>query len=148
VRALVQRVQNAKVTVNGTVTAQIGGGILVFLGITHCDTKIQAEHLARKVTHLRIFPDAESKMNLSLIDIGGELLGVSQFTLYGDTRKGNRPSYSEAAPPEIAKPLYEHFLESCRLNGITVQRGVFQAHMTVELINDGPVTLLCEAKSK
>jgi D-aminoacyl-tRNA deacylase len=148
VLALVQRVQNARVTANGAVTGQIGTGILVFLGITHTDTKAEAEQLAKKVTRLRIFPDSESKMNLSLIDICGELLAVSQFTLYGDARKGNRPSYSEAARPEVAQPLYEHFLVSCRNNGIKVQTGIFQAHMMVELINDGPVTLLCEAKSK
>ena len=145
-RALVQRVQNAKVTVDSTVTGQIGRGILVFLGVTHSDTAAEAEHLARKVTQLRIFPDAESKMNLSLIDIGGELLVISQFTLYGDTQKGNRPSYSEAARPEWARALYEHFLDSCRSKGITVQSGIFQAHMMVELTNDGPVTLLCEAE--
>ena len=120
----------------------------MFLGVTHTDSEAEAEYLARKVTHLRIFPDSESKMNLSLVDIGGELLVVSQFTLYGDTQKGNRPSYAEAAPPERAQPLYEHFLESCRINGIRVQSGVFQAHMLVELINDGPVTVLCESKSK
>ena len=147
-RALVQRVQSANVTVNGTVTGQIGRGILVLLGITHTDTETEAEYLARKVTHLRIFPDAESKMNLSLVDIKGELLAVSQFTLYGDTQKGNRPSYAEAAPPELAQPLYDHFLDSCRSSGIRVQAGIFQAHMLVELINDGPVTVLCETKSK
>lgn len=145
-RALVQRVRDAQVIVNDTVTGQIGPGIVVLLGITHNDTTAEAEHLAHKVTHLRIFPDAESKMNLSLIDINGELLAVSQFTLYGDTRKGNRPSYSEAARPEVAQPLYEHFLNSCRSKGIRVQTGIFQAHMMVELTNDGPLTLLCEAK--
>jgi D-tyrosyl-tRNA(Tyr) deacylase len=139
-------VQSAKVTVNGAVTGQIGPGILVFVGITHSDTDTQAEHLARKVTHLRIFPDRAGKMNLSLIDTQGELLAVSQFTLYGESEKGNRPSYSEAARPELAQPLYEHFLYSCRLNRIRVHSGVFQAHMMVELINDGPVTILCEVK--
>ncbi|HZS56855.1 MAG TPA: D-aminoacyl-tRNA deacylase [Bryobacteraceae bacterium] len=147
-RALIQRVRSAKVTVNGAVTGKIDLGIVVLLGVAQTDTESEAEHLARKVTHLRIFPDAESKMNLSLIDVGGELLAVSQFTLYGDTHKGNRPSYSEAASAEIAEPLYEYFLDSCRRNGIRVQSGVFQAHMMVELLNDGPVTLLCEAKSK
>ncbi len=141
-----QRVLNAKVTVNGAVTGQISRGILVLLGVAQDDTSFEAEHLARKVTHLRIFPDIESKMNLSLIDIDGELLGISQFTLYGDTQKGNRPSYSQAARPEVARPLYECFLESCRRNGIRVQAGIFQAHMTVELTNDGPVTLICEQK--
>jgi D-tyrosyl-tRNA(Tyr) deacylase len=132
--------------VNDTVTGEIGAGIVVLLGITHTDTHLEAEHLAHKVTHLRIFPDAESKMNLSLADIGGDLLAISQFTLYGDTEKGNRPSYSEAASPTLAQPLYEHFVDSCRRTGIRVETGVFRAHMMVELTNDGPVTLLCEAK--
>jgi D-tyrosyl-tRNA(Tyr) deacylase len=144
VRALVQSVQSARVLVDGNLTGEIGIGILALLGISHRDTKSEAELLAQKVTHLRIFPDLEGKMNRSLLDVGGELLIVSQFTLYGDTRKGNRPSYSEAARPEIAEPLYEHFLDSCRLGGTRVQTGVFQAHMTVQLTNDGPVTLLCE----
>jgi D-tyrosyl-tRNA(Tyr) deacylase len=148
VRALVQRVRQAAVKVGGVVTGHIETGLLVFLGITHTDTPEQAEQLARKVIHLRVFPNAESKMNLSLVDIQGELLAISQFTLYADTHKGNRPSYSEAARPEIALPLYEHFVESCRANGIRVQTGQFQAHMLVELINDGPVTILCEANSK
>lgn len=147
-RALVQRVQTAKVTVNGSIVGKIERGILVLLGITHSDTRVEAEYLARKVTHLRIFPDVEGKMNLSLVDINGELLAVSQFTLYGDTEKGNRPSYADAARPELAEPLYEHFLHSCASNGIRVQSGIFRAHMLVELVNDGPVTVLCEAKSK
>jgi D-tyrosyl-tRNA(Tyr) deacylase len=132
----------------GMLTGQIGGGLVVLLGVRHTDNREQAEELARKVIHLRIFPDAERKMNLSLLDIDGELLAVSQFTLYADTQKGNRPSYSEAAPAEIAQPLYEHFVESCRSSGIRVQTGRFQAHMLVELTNDGPVTILCESKSK
>ena len=144
-RAVIQRVRNARVLVDDTVTGQIGEGLLVFLGVSHSDTQQQAELLANKVTKLRVFADAESKMNLSLIDIGGELLVVSQFTLYGDTRKGNRPSYSDAARPDAALPLYECFVNNCRARGIRVATGVFQAHMLVELINDGPVTLLCEA---
>lgn len=146
-RALVQRVRNAKVSVDGVVTGEIGAGLVVLVGVTHTDTESEAEHLARKVIHLRIFPDSESKMNRSLMDIDGELLAVSQFTLYGDTHKGNRPSYSEAARPEVAQPLYECFLNCCRSNGIRVQMGVFQAYMLLELTNDGPVTLFCEAKS-
>lgn len=134
--------------VDSTVTGQIGIGLVVLLGVTHRDTHAEAEQLAKKVIHLRIFPDTEGKMNLSLMDIGGELLIVSQFTLYGDTRKGNRPSYSEAARPEVAQPLYQHFLDSCSSSGIRVQTGVFQAHMTLQLTNDGPVTLLCEVASK
>ncbi|MBV8896638.1 MAG: D-tyrosyl-tRNA(Tyr) deacylase [Acidobacteriaceae bacterium] len=147
-RALVQRVRNARVSVEGTVTGQIGMGLAVLLGVSHLDTPAEADHLAKKVTQLRIFPDTEGKMNLSLLDIRGELLIVSQFTLYGDTRKGNRPSYSEAARPELAQPLYERFMEACRRSGIVVQTGVFQAHMVLELANDGPVTLLCESESK
>lgn len=147
-RALVQRVREAKVTVDDSVVGQIGPGLLVLVGISHGDTRKEAENLASKVVQLRIFPDIDRKMNLSLRDIDGELLSISQFTLYGDTQKGNRPSYTEAARPEVAKPLYEHFTDSCGSNGIRVQRGVFQAHMLVESIYDGPVTLLCEANSK
>ena len=132
-------------TIDGIVAGQIGPGILVLLGITHADTNSDAERLARKVTQLRIFPDSESKMNLSLSDTQGDLLVVSQFTLYADTQKGNRPSYSQAARPEIAQGLYGHFVDSCRSTGIRVQTGRFQAHMLVELINDGPVTVLCES---
>lgn len=142
-RALVQRVSEASVTVDGRITGQIGPGLLVFLGVTHADTKIRAEQLARKVIHLRIFPDVEGKMNRSVMDIAGKVMVVSQFTLYGDTRKGNRPSYSEAANRDIAEPLYEWFVKSCQDSGIEVSTGVFQAHMEVRLVNDGPVTLLC-----
>ena len=147
-RALLQRVVRASVTIDGIVAGQIGPGILLLLGVTHADTNNDAEQLARKVIQLRIFTDSESKMNLSLLDIQGELLVVSQFTLYADAQKGNRPSYSHAAPPEIALRLYEHFVDSCRSTGIRVQTGRFQAHMLVELINDGPVTILCESKGK
>ena len=147
-RALLQRVKNARVTANGTVTGSIGTGILVFLGVSQADDERDADELARKVIHLRIFPDSDSKMNLSLLDIEGELLVISQFTLYADTAKGNRPSFTEAARPETAEPLYRRFIESCRRNGITVQTGVFQAHMLIDLTNDGPVTILCESRSK
>lgn len=146
-RALVQRVSEASVTVDGVVTGLIAKGLLVFLGIRHDDTDVQAEHLAGKVLRLRIFPDEESKMNRSLGDISGELLVISQFTLYGDTRRGNRPSYSEAAPPEKARRLYEHFIKVCRETGVKVETGVFQAHMDVHSINDGPVTLMCYSES-
>lgn len=147
-RALLQRVVRASVTIDGIIAGQIGRGILVLLGVTHADTEDDAERLARKVMQLRIFPDNESKMNLSLMDVRGELLVVSQFTLYADAQKGNRPSYSQAAPPDIARRLYENFVDSCRSTGLKVQTGRFQAHMLVELINDGPVTILCESKSK
>lgn len=142
-RALVQRVTQASVTVNGTVAGQIGNGLLVLVGIRSGDTKLQAELLSKKVMQLRIFADTEGKMNRSLLEVGGELLIVSQFTLYADTAKGNRPSYSEAAAPDLAKPLYESFVDNCRRRGATVATGVFQAHMEVRLTNDGPVTLMC-----
>lgn len=145
-RAVIQTVLRASVTVDGLVTGEIGTGLVVLLGVTHRDTPADAEQLAHKVTHLRIFRDADSKMNLSLLEIGGQLLAVSQFTLYADTQKGHRPSYSEAAPARLAEPLYEHFVASCRLKGIRVQTGRFQAHMLLELTNDGPVTIICESK--
>jgi D-tyrosyl-tRNA(Tyr) deacylase len=146
-RALVQRVTDASVIVNGSVTGQIGKGLLVFLGIKHNDSTPLADKLVRKVTQLRVFADEEGKMNCSLLEISGELLVVSQFTLYGDTRKGNRPSYSDAAKPEMAERLYQYFIEACRATGAVVSTGVFQAHMDVRLVNDGPVTLLCSVES-
>jgi D-aminoacyl-tRNA deacylase len=136
-RALVQRVTRASVTVDGLARSAIGPGLLVFLGVTHDDTFATADRLAEKVRALRVFPDAEGRMNEPLGD--REVLVVSQFTLYGDARKGNRPSYVEAARPEHAEPLYEHF--RARLGA---QGGVFGEHMQVDLVNDGPVTLLLE----
>ena len=127
----------------GAVTGLIGRGLLVFLGIHRDDRDAQVEQVAGKVLRLRVFPDDEGKMNRSLTEISGELLVISQFTLYGDTRKGNRPSYSEAAPPEIARRLYERFISVCRQAGVKVETGVFQAHMDVRLVNDGPVTVMC-----
>ncbi len=147
-RALIQRVRCAKVTVDRVVQGEIGLGLLVLLGVTHSDTEAQADHLAGKVVQLRIFPDREGKMNRSLLDISGEMLVVPQFTLYADTQHGNRPSYSGAAPPSQAEPLYGRFVDSCRRTGIRVDTGKFQAHMMVDLTNDGPVTLLCEVNSK
>ncbi|MGI9073252.1 MAG: D-aminoacyl-tRNA deacylase [Bryobacteraceae bacterium] len=146
-RALVQRVSEASVAVQGLVTGHIGAGLLVLLGIRSDDTPARAELLARKVVQLRIFPDEEGKMNRSLLEIFGEMLVVPQFTLYGETDKGNRPSYSQAARPEIAEPLYEYFLKVCRDRGLSVSTGIFQAHMQVRLINDGPVTLMCYSES-
>lgn len=146
-RALVQRVSEASVTVDGGVRGQIGAGLLVFLGVRHDDTEARAQHLAWKVIHLRIFPDLNGKMNRSLADISGELLIVPQFTLYGDTRKGNRPSYAEAARRELAERLYDYFANACREQGIQVSTGVFQAHMEVRLVNQGPVTLLCYSEA-
>jgi D-tyrosyl-tRNA(Tyr) deacylase len=146
-RALVQRVSEASVAVQGSVTGHIGTGLLVLLGIRSDDTPARGELLARKVVQLRIFPDEEDKMNRSLLDISGEMLVVPQFTLYGETDKGNRPSYSRAARPEMAEPLYEYFLKACRDRGVSVSTGIFQAHMQVRLINDGPVTLMCYSES-
>lgn len=145
-RALVQRVSEASVTVHSRLTGQIGRGLAVFLGIRNGDTSARAERLAHKIIHLRIFPDESGKMNRSLLETAGELLVVSQFTLYGDTRKGNRPSYAEAAPAAAAEPLYRHFVQCCIQTGLRVAIGEFRAHMEVRLVNDGPVTLLCSAE--
>jgi len=145
-RALVQRVSEASVLVNSSTVSQIQKGLLIFLGIRQDDTEAQAEQLATKIGQLRIFRDSDGKMNLSLRDISGEMLIVSQFTLYGDTRKGNRPSYLDAAKPEKALALYECFIEKCRSRGFPVATGIFQAHMEVRLINDGPVTIWCDTE--
>jgi D-tyrosyl-tRNA(Tyr) deacylase len=139
VRALVQRVSEASVTVDGNEVARIGSGLLVLLGIRNGDGTDQADRLAQKLLALRVFEDPDGKMNLSVRDTDGELLVVSQFTLYGDTRKGNRPSFVEAAPPEEAEPLYERVRDA-----LCAQGGVFGARMSVALTNDGPVTLLLE----
>lgn len=146
-RALVQRVSQASVTVDGSVTGQIERGLVVFIGVRHDDTHARAEQLAYKIIHLRIFPDQQGKMNLNLLEIAGQLLVVSQFTLYADTRKGNRPSYSEAAQRGLAEPMYEYFIQQCRERGAPVSTGIFQAHMQVKLVNDGPVTLMCSSES-
>lgn len=140
-RALVQRVSRASVTIDGQVHGAISQGFLVLLGITDGDTASDAVYLADKVVKLRVFTDAQDKMNLALHDVGGALLVVSQFTLYGDCKKGNRPSFIAAARPETAIPLYEAFLDRCRASGLAVETGEFGADMQVELINDGPVTL-------
>ena len=139
-RALVQRVSEASVTVNGTEVARIGPGLLVLLGIRRGDSEADADRLAAKLLALRIFEDGDGRMNLSVADVDGELLCVSQFTLYGDTRKGNRPSFVEAAPPGEAELLYERVREA-----LNAQGGVFGAHMAVALVNDGPVTVLLES---
>lgn len=140
-RALIQRVSRAKVTIDGTIHGEIGRGLLVLLGVCEGDTTAQAEYLADKCVGLRIFTDENDKMNLSLSDVDGGILIVSQFTLYGDCRKGKRPSFINAARPETAIPLYEHFIERCRQSGRPVGTGEFGADMQVELVNDGPVTL-------
>ncbi|MEM9522071.1 MAG: D-aminoacyl-tRNA deacylase [Actinomycetota bacterium] len=143
-RGLVQRVARAKVTVGDEVTGEIGPGILVFVGVTHDDTDAQADKLADKVWNLRIFDDDDGVMNRSAADEGHEILVVSQFTLYGDTRKGRRPGYSDAARPEVAEPLVERVIEQLRAAGATVATGRFRADMAVELVNDGPITLSVE----
>jgi D-aminoacyl-tRNA deacylase len=142
-RALLQRVTEARVTVDKTVTGEIGRGLLVLLGVSKLDTAADAEFVAQKVLNLRIFEDENGKMNRSLLDTGGAMLVVSQFTLYGDCRKGRRPSFDDAAPAEQARALYEHFVAIARRT-VRVETGVFQAHMSVSLINDGPVTLIVE----
>ena len=139
-RALVQRVSRAAVEVDGEEVAGIGPGLLVLIGVRTGDTAEQADRLAGKLERLRVFEDGDGKLNLSVRDVGGELLCVSQFTLYGDARKGNRPSFVDAAPPELAEPLYERVRSA-----LGAQGGAFGAHMRVSLVNDGPVTLLLEA---
>ncbi|MFN8493452.1 MAG: D-aminoacyl-tRNA deacylase [Caldilineaceae bacterium] len=140
-RAVIQRVSEASVTVEGEQIAQIGRGFLLLLGISHSDGEGEAAYLARKIAGLRLFEDAEGKTNLGLSDVDGKVLAVSQFTLYADARKGRRPSFTDAARPEQAQPLYLRFCELLAAEGIAVQRGIFQAHMQVALVNDGPVTL-------
>lgn len=144
-RAVIQRVTHAQVEVNGHVTGAIEGGLLVLLGIQHEDTEQDAGYLTRKITGLRIFNDEAGKMNRCIKDVGGSLLVVSQFTLYGDCRKGMRPSFDRAARPDHAKRLYEYFIEQVRTTGVRIQTGVFQASMQITLTNDGPVTLICES---
>ncbi|MEE8450574.1 MAG: D-aminoacyl-tRNA deacylase [Thermoguttaceae bacterium] len=144
--ACIQRVSRAQVTVAGDVCGRIDAGMLVLLGVADDDTEADARQLARKVAGLRIFEDAEGKMNLSLGDVGGAMLVVSQFTLLGDCRKGRRPSFVAAAPPELAERLYETFVATVAEEGIAVATGRFRQHMQVELVNDGPVTLLVESK--
>ena len=145
-RAVVQRVTRASVAVDGRVAGEIGAGLLVFLGVNRTDNPESAEYLAEKIANLRIFSDEAGKMNLSLLDISGSALVVSQFTLYGDTRGGRRPSFIQAAPPEEASRLYDEFVQSMRALGVAVETGVFQAHMQVELVNDGPVTILLDSE--
>jgi D-tyrosyl-tRNA(Tyr) deacylase len=144
-RALVQRVTHAKVEVEGVVTGEIEAGLLVLLGASRLDSPADADYLAEKIVQLRIFPDEAGKMNRSLVETGGALLVVSQFTLYGDCRKGRRPSFDQAAPPEQARALYQHFVSAARRLCPRVETGVFQAHMAVSLLNDGPVTLIVES---
>ena len=141
-KVVIQRVSEASVTVGGEVTGSIGRGLLVLVGVGQGDTAETAAALAGKVARLRIFCDADGKMNLSVQDVGGGVLAVSQFTLLADTRKGNRPSFTDAAPPEEANVLYEKFCEALSAAGLAVAKGVFGAHMMVRLVNDGPVTIV------
>jgi D-tyrosyl-tRNA(Tyr) deacylase len=143
-RAVVQRVSRASVSVEGGVVGAIGRGVAVLVGVTHGDTEEQAEWLARKIAGLRIFEDDVGKLNAGLLDVDGAALVISQFTLYADAHKGRRPGFSDAAPPEVAEPLVEHFAQVLRDHGVPVETGVFGAHMLVEIHNDGPVTILLE----
>ncbi|HEY6334083.1 MAG TPA: D-aminoacyl-tRNA deacylase [Blastocatellia bacterium] len=145
-RTIVQRVSTARVEVEGRVTGEIARGILVLLGVGQADTEADADYLADKIVNLRIFNDPEGKMNLSLADIGGKALVVSQFTLYADVRRGRRPSYTDAAEPKTANRLYEYFVSRVRTLRIPTETGVFQAHMQVSLTNDGPVTIMMDSK--
>ncbi|MCL4458549.1 MAG: D-aminoacyl-tRNA deacylase [Chloroflexi bacterium] len=143
-RALIQRVREASVTVDGKVVSQIGPGLVVLLGIGHTDTEATAKKLAEKISHLRIFPDASSKFNLSALDVSAEVLVISQFTLYADTKKGHRPSFTEAAPAGLAKHLVQRVSEFLQETGLRVASGRFQASMLVKILNDGPVTIMLE----
>lgn len=145
-RAVVQRVSRAQVSVNDEIVGKIGPGLLVLLGVSKTDTYADADYLAAKILGLRIFEDENGKMNLSLSDTVGSILAVSQFTLYGDVRKGRRPSFDEAAPPPLANELYEYFVRKIRESGIPCETGRFQALMKVELVNDGPVTILLDSQ--
>ncbi len=149
-RALIQRVTEASVTIDGSTHAAIGKGLLVLLGVTHADTADRADYLAGRCAALRIFEDQSGKMNLSVRETGGEVLVVSQFTLYGDTRRGNRPSFTDAAPPALAEELYRRFVDAlaAQLPPDRVKTGVFRAMMQVALVNDGPVTLTLESREE
>ncbi len=144
-RAVVQRVSRAKVTVDGWSTGEIGMGLLVLLGVSHEDTEADVNYLAEKIAGLRIFEDEDGKMNRSVLDAGGSVLAVSQFTLYGDVRRGKRPSFDAAAPPDHARRLYELFVERIRAAGLRCETGRFQATMSVELVNEGTVTILLDS---
>jgi len=143
-RAVVQRVSRASVSVDGEIIGATGRGVVVLVGVTHGDEEEQAEWLARKIAGLRIFEDRAGKINASLLDVEGAALVISQFTLYADTHKGRRPGFTDAAPPEVAEPLVEHFAQALRAHGVPVETGAFGAHMRVEIHNDGPVTILLE----
>jgi D-aminoacyl-tRNA deacylase len=144
-RAILQRVQRGHVAVDGNIVAEIGPGYVILLGVTHQDSPAEVKKLAEKTVHLRVFEDEQGKMNLSALDTGAEILVISQFTLFADAKKGRRPSFTDAAPPEIAEPLVAQFVAALRSLGITkVQSGVFGAHMRVHIENDGPVTIILD----
>lgn len=145
-KVVLQRVKRASVTVEGEITGNIQKGYMLLVGITHEDTQQDIEYVAKKVAELRLFEDADGKMNYSILDVGGDILSVSQFTLYADTKKGRRPSFTDAARPDIAKPLWDAFNEQLRAHDLKVETGIFGAMMDVELINDGPVTIILESK--
>ncbi|WP_203339791.1 D-aminoacyl-tRNA deacylase [Planococcus beijingensis] len=145
-RVVLQRSKKASVTVEGDITGAISSGYVLLVGITHEDTEKDAEYLAGKIAQLRLFEDEEGKMNRSILDNGGEILSISQFTLYGNVKKGRRPSFTSAARPETAEPLWQAFNDALRHQGLVVETGVFGAMMDVQLVNDGPVTILVESK--
>ncbi len=145
-RIVAQRVSHAKVLIDGETVSQIDRGLLLLVGIKNDDAPADADFLARKCLNLRVFEDQQGKLNLSVLEIKGEILAVSQFTLYGDTRKGRRPSFTEAAPPQVAQSLYRKFVEALRKSGLPVETGAFGKHMLVEIHNDGPVTLIMESQ--
>ncbi|HXN46444.1 MAG TPA: D-aminoacyl-tRNA deacylase [Bryobacteraceae bacterium] len=145
-RVVIQRVSRARVVVNGHTTGEIASGLVVLLGVAKYDTQNDADYLAGKVTGLRIFPDDAGKMNRSVLETGGSLLIVSQFTLYGDCRRGRRPGFDLAAPADEAHALYDYFVLACRKRGAPVETGIFQASMAVELTNEGPVTIICDSE--
>ncbi len=147
-KAVIQRVNQASVEVDGKVVGEIGTGLVVLLGIAVDDEQADADYLADKIIRMRIFGDDEGKMNLSLMEVGGEILVISQFTLYASTRKGRRPSFTHAAPPETAIPLYEYFIQQIEAQGISVARGIFGAMMLVKIFNDGPVTIILESQDR
>ena len=147
-RLLLQRVTRASVSVEGRVVGQIGPGLMILVGVGHDDTEQVADQMASKAVDLRIFRDADGKTNVSLMDIGGEVLAISQFTLFADTRKGRRPSFIDAAPPELGESVYQRFAAAVEARGVKVERGVFGAEMEVELVNDGPMTIWLNSAEK
>lgn len=147
-RAVIQRVSQAKVVVDENTVGQIGKGFMILLGVHEQDTQADADYLVGKISKLRVFEDEQQKMNRSIIDVGGEILSISQFTLFADTKKGNRPSFVQAAKPDVAIPLYEAFNEGLRQVGIPVETGIFGADMKCHLVNDGPVTIIIDSQNK